>query len=183
MRPDTLRPNWAATPSDTLSALVLLGQWEEDREGDKNIMERLLGKSFEEAEHDITVLAALPDPPIVKVGSRWRFVSHEEAWHLLAPRLTSSLVDRFEILAIEVMEQVSPEFELPKEDRYLAAARGKVLPHSSTLRQGIARSLALMGVYHDRVKFSRFGRACTIPSGGKLTVGRTLMAGLGHSRW
>ena len=147
-------PDWAATPSDALAALVLLGQWEEDHEGDKSIVERLLGKSFEEVEHEVTVLAVIPDPPIVKVGPRWRFLSHEEAWHLLAPRLTSSLVDRFKNLAIEVMEQISPAFELPKEERYLAAARGKVLPHSSTLRQGIVRSLALMGVYHDRVKSS-----------------------------
>ena len=147
-------PDWAATPSDTLAALVLLGQWEEDHEGDKSIVERLLGKSVEEVEHEITALALIPDPPIAKVGPRWRFVSHEEAWHRLAPKLTSSLVDRFKNLAIEVMGQVSPAFELPKEERYLATARGKVLPHSFTLRQGIARSLALMGVYHDRVRFS-----------------------------
>ena len=147
-------PDWAATPSDSLTALVLLAQWEEDHEGDKSIVERLVGKPFEEVEHDITALAVFPDPPMVKVGSRWRFVSHEEAWHLLAPRLTSSLVDRFKNLAIEIMEQVSPAFELPIGERYLATARGKVLSHSSTLRQGVARSLALMGVYHDRVRFS-----------------------------
>ena len=147
-------PDWAATPSDSLIALVLLGQWEEDHEGDKSIVERLVGKSFEEVEHDITALAVIPDPPIVRVGPKWRFVSHEEGWHLLAPRLTASLVDRFKNLAIEIMGQVSPAYELPIEERYLATARGKVLPHSSTLRQGIARTLALMGVYHDRVRFS-----------------------------
>ena len=147
-------PDWAATPSDSLTALVLLGQWEEDHEGDKSIVERLVGKSFEEVEHDITALGVIPDPPMVKVGPKWRFVSHEEAWHLLAPRLTTSLVDRFKNLAIEIMEQASPAFELPIEERYLATARGKVLPHSSTLRQGIARTLALMGLYHDRVRFS-----------------------------
>ena len=52
------------------------------------------------------------------------------------------------------MEQSSPAFELPIEERYLATARGKVLTHSAILRQGIARTLALMGVYHDRVRFS-----------------------------
>ena len=145
-------PPWAVTPSDSLTALVLLGQWEDDHEGDKNVVERLVGKSFEEVEHDITAKAVIPDPPVVKVGSRWRFVSHEEAW--LAPRLTASLVDSFKNLAIEILEQASPAFELPIEERYLAAAQGKVLPHSSTLRQGIARTLALMGAYHDRVRFS-----------------------------
>ena len=63
-------PDWAATPSDSFTALALLGQWEEDHEGDKSIVERLVRKSFEEVEHDITALAMIPDPPMVKVGPK-----------------------------------------------------------------------------------------------------------------
>ena len=41
---------------------------------------------------------------------------------------------------------------MPVEERYRAGALGKVPPHSGTLREGIARSLALMGTHPDRVK-------------------------------
>ena len=34
----------------------------------------------------------------------------------------------------------------------MADVYGKVLPHSGTLREGMARSLALMGTHSDRAK-------------------------------
>ena len=82
---------------------------------------------------------------MTKIGNRWRLISHEEAWHLLAPRLTSSDVSRFEQVAIDVFGTISPEFELPVEERSMAGILGKVLPHSETVREGVARSLALLG--------------------------------------
>ena len=135
-------PKWAATPSDSLISLALLGQWTDNHEGDKGFIECLIGKSFSEIEMDITALAATPDPPIARVGHRWRFTSHEEAWHILAPRFTASLVDRFQDLAIEVLEQVSPEFELPKEERYLATL-GQTL---ASQRHSEARACPRVGI-------------------------------------
>ena len=141
-------PDWASpsTPH-SIAALILIGQWEENHEGDRAIVANVVGQSYETVERDVTALTAVADSPLTKVGGRWRFVSHEEAWHLLAPRLTSSDVKRFEQIAAELLGAVSPEFELPGEERYMASALGKVLPHSGTLREGIARSLALMGTH------------------------------------
>ena len=36
----------------------------------------------------------------------------------------------------DVLGEVSPEFELPIEQRYMANVYGKVLSHSGTLREG-----------------------------------------------
>ena len=147
-------PDWATTPSNTVIALVLLGQWEENHPGDKNVIESLVGRPFEEIELDITAVAAIPDPPIAKFGQRWRFASHEEAWHFLSPRLTSSLLAQFKDIAIKVLGQVSPEFVLSVGERHLAPIQGKVLPHSDTLRQGISKTLAMMGVNPERMQFT-----------------------------
>ena len=146
-------PDWASPPTPhSIVALVLIGQWEENNEGDRAIVAEVAGQSYETVESDITTLTAVADSPLVKVGNRWRFVSHEEAWHLLAPRLTSSDVKRFERIAAELLAAVSPEFELPVEERYMAGALGKLPPHSGTLREGIVRSLALMGTHSGRAK-------------------------------
>ena len=96
---------------------------------------------------ELAALSRRPDAPVVKVGDKWRFVSHEEAWHLLAPRLTSDDLDRFRETALDVLGTVSPAFELPIGERYMAAAEDKVLPFSYTIRSGMARSLALMGAH------------------------------------
>ena len=154
-------PDWASSSTPhSLVALVLFGQWNSDHEGDKAIVAEIVGQPYaeivgqpyEEVERDLTGLMSVADSPVTKVGSRWRFTSLEEAWHLLAPRLTSSDVHRFERVANDVLGEVSPEFELPIDQRYMANVYGKVLSHSGTLREGMARSLALMGTHADRVK-------------------------------
>ena len=146
-------PEWASAAPHSIAALTLVGQWDESSAGDKENLSRLLKKSYAEIENDVNDMARQPDAPLVKIGRRWRFVSHEEAWHLLAPKLTSSYVERFRELAVEVLGQVSPKFELPVAERYLTSIKGKVLPQSDTLREGIARSLALIGVSTDRAKY------------------------------
>ena len=146
-------PEWASsTTPHSIVTLVLIGQWKGDHEVDKALVAQLAGQSYETVESEVTNLVAVADSLFTKVGNLWRFVSHEEAWHLLAPRLTSSDVERFERIATEVLGEVSPEFELPIEDRYIAGIQGKTLLSSDTLREGIARSLALLGTGPDRAK-------------------------------
>ena len=97
---------------------------------------------------------------------------------LLSPRLTSSLIAQFKDLAIEVLGQVSPEFDLSVDERHLAPVRGNVLPHSDTLRQGIANTLALMGIYHERVQFT--ASAGSVPY---QVVSNSLVEGKGWLIW
>ena len=146
-------PAWASSSTPhSLVALVLVGQWNGDHEGDTAIVAEIVGQSYDDVERELADLMAVPDSPLTKVGNRWRLTSHEEAWHVLAPRLTSSDLERFERVATSVFGAVSPEFELPVEERYMANVYGKVLPHSGTLREGMARSLALMGTQAERAK-------------------------------
>ncbi len=146
-------PPWVSgTSLQTLTALVPLGQWSEDKKGDKEAVARLAGKPYEEVERELTPLLNTADSPLTKIGQRWRYVSHEEAWHILAPYLTSSDASNFQELAVETFSQESPKFDLPVEERFMAPIKGKVLPHSETLIEGIARGLALMGTQPERIQ-------------------------------
>lgn len=143
-------PAWASLDAhDTLASLILVGQWDEDNENDRAVVGEIAGCPYEEVAREATALMRGDDSPVTKVGNQWRFFSHEEAWHLLAPRLTADEVQRFEEAATDVLGAESPEFELPIDERYLANIHGKVLQHSETLRAGIARTLALMGNHGD----------------------------------
>ena len=143
-------PGWASsgTPHSTVT-LVLIGQWDSNSEGDKAIVSEITGQYYEEIERDIADLVA-SEALLVQVGTRYSFVSHEEAWHLLASRLTASEIARFEEVASRVLGELSPEFDLPPAERYMAEAKGKVLNQSRTLRAGIARTLALMRTNPER---------------------------------
>ena len=145
-------PQWVATAPQSVVALVLFGQWDERSERDKELIAKLVGQPYEAIETDVANLSNIPDSPLMRSGNRWAFVSQEEAWQLLAPRLTASIVERFRMIALEVLGTTSPMFELPVEERYLANIKGKTLPHSDALRTGIARSLAMMGVQPERAR-------------------------------
>ena len=146
-------PEWATSSTPrSIVALVLIGNWDGGYEGDREVVSKVVGQTYEAIERDLTDLMSADESPLTKVGSRWRFVSHEEAWHLLAPRLTPSEVQRFKQIATEILGEISPEFELPVEQRYMASVRGKVLSRSGTLRAGIAGSLALMATQAHRVR-------------------------------
>ena len=146
-------PDWASVESQsTLPSLMLIGQWDESNENDKETVAEITGRPYEEAAREVASLVQSEERPLTKVGSRWRFLSHEEAWHLLAPRLTAGDVARFEQQAVRVLGAVSSAYELPKEERHLAGIRGKGTPHSGPLREGIARTLAIMGNQGERTK-------------------------------
>ena len=143
-------PAWATAPPSSLAALVLVGEWDEGHEGDKQAVAQIVGQAYEEIERDLPGMTKGPDAPLVKIGSRWRFVSHEEAWHLLAPHLTSTVVSRFAEVLAEVLGQASPRFKLPASEQPMATIMGKALPHSDSIREGLARNLALMGASPER---------------------------------
>ncbi len=144
------QPEWVSNADEALVALMLVGQWDTNNEGDREIVVEVAGRTFAEIESTITALALVPDSPLQKIGSRWRFISQEEAWHLLASRLTPTILQRFERAALKVLGELSPEFDMPIGERYLASILGKVLPHSNTLREGITRGLAIMGTQPER---------------------------------
>ena len=146
-------PGWMDTDAAKVVApLILVGQWDESNDHDREVVAEVSGHAYEVVARALMTLIALEDSPLARVGSRWRFVSHEEAWHLLAGRLTVPDVERFETVATKVLETESPAFDMPASERYLASIQGKVLPHSGVLRDGIARGLALLGCSGDRAR-------------------------------
>ena len=146
-------PRWASVdPQSPLPSLILIGQWDESNENDKEAVATITGRPYEEIAREVTALGQTDDSPLTKVGSRWHFLSHEEAWHLLAPHLTTAEVTRFQEVAVQVLGTESTAYELPIEERHMADIRGKGVPHSGLLREGIARALALMGNQGERAR-------------------------------
>ena len=146
-------PAWASTDAQSaLPALVLVGQWDEYNEADKESIAHIAAKPYDDIANEVAALAQTEDSPLSKIGNHWRFICHEETWHLLAPHLAATTVKRFQETATAILSVVSPKFEMPIGERHLAGIHGKTLPHSELLREGIARTLALMGNQCERAK-------------------------------
>ena len=140
------RPTWATAPmARTLIPALLVGQWEDNKPGDRSIVEAIAGRTYDEVVAGYVGLSGQPDAPVRKIGNRWRLVCHEEAWELLSPYLMRDDLHRFRDVTARTLAEASPKFDLPSGERYLANIKGKALPHSDVVRVGLSQTLGLMG--------------------------------------
>jgi hypothetical protein len=80
-------------------------------------------------------------------NGHWEVVDRKALWKVLGSRIFDTHLDQLKVCVVEVLSEIDPQFELPADDRYAASIHGKILKHSSDLRQGLAETLALLGNY------------------------------------
>jgi len=140
------RPPYASRESARLLAQAgLLGRWAGENPADREAIEILLGKSYGEWIEVVRPEILRADTPLIQRNESWKVISRGEAWSALGPRLSNDDLDRFHKMALAVLGERDPVFELPQEERLTASLKGKSLKHSPQLREGIAETLALLG--------------------------------------
>ncbi|HEV2264881.1 MAG TPA: hypothetical protein VGR79_10155 [Stellaceae bacterium] len=146
------KPAWATPPTvGLLLPALLAGQWSET-DADRRVIAALAARPYDEVIGVYASLLNQPDAPIRKIGEHWRLTSHEEAWELLAPTFTRQHLERLRDAAVTVLSELAPEYEMPVEERPMAAFQGKARTHSGVLGEGIANTLALMGSHPERAE-------------------------------
>lgn len=128
-----------------LAQASLIGKWKGDRAADREAMEILLGKSYGEWAEAARVETLRADTPLIQRNESWKVISRGEAWAALGPRINDEDLKNFQKMAVGILGEKDPQFELSKGERYAAAIHGKSLLHSRSIREGVAESLALLG--------------------------------------
>lgn len=144
--PDTMLPEWSKpqeTPSFT--AMLLAGSWNESFEGDRDAVARLANRPYDEVAGIAGKWAKAPDPPISRIEARWSLVSRDDSWFLLASTIQPDDLRRYEAVALDVLGEDDPAFELPSDKRWEASFRKNEQKYSQALRNGLAETLALLG--------------------------------------
>ena len=148
VNPRFARPPWSeGEQGRRLAPLVLGGSWSDDIEGDRTAIETLTGRAYAEIEDDLAAWAAQDDAPVMRIGQAWRIVSKEDAWDLVSPLITNTILTRFHKVAVQILEEHDPALDVPPEHRFMAAVVGKPRTWSPRLRQGIADTSAFLGGY------------------------------------
>lgn len=132
---------WAKDTS--LAPFMLVAAWEDARPGDQSVISGLTGRTYSDVQALMKQWRAEPDAPVRMVDGKWEFLSPVDAWEALYPYVTTTHMDLLERLAVSVLSEDNPAFDLPPKERIMANIRGKVWRHSSSLRRGIAEVLAL----------------------------------------
>jgi len=133
------------TSAQKLAVANLIGSWNESNEADIAVVTQIIGEDYNNWIANLRETLQVHDCPLSYKNGLWRFKDHLKSWQELGARIFDNHLDTFKAVALEVLRIDDPSFELPGEERYAAAIHGKVLPHSSNLREGLAEALALIG--------------------------------------
>jgi hypothetical protein len=143
-------PKWASSPVPrALRGVLLAGTWSDVNEGDHAILAMLIGETYEALRENLAELARDDDPFVARVGNKWHVVAPYDAWLLLRSHIRADDLERLQDAVAWVLGEVDPALALPQEDRWKARIEGKVRVYSGSLREGLAKTLALLGSHGD----------------------------------
>lgn len=138
-------PKWGqGRDAEELAPLLLAGAWRDECTADQTIVSKIADRSYSEVRKVVSRWRPEPDAPVRWGDGAWEFVSPLDAWNFLHPALSPGQLDAWEDAAREVLGADDPRLELTPEERWQAKVHGKQFVHSDELRQGLARTLALL---------------------------------------
>lgn len=138
--------NWVQHQDAIYLALsVLIGGWNEKNEcNDAKAITELFGINYEDWQHKALEILHLPNSPLSLKNGIWQVANRSDLWNLLGSHILDQNLDTFLSLAVMVLRESSPVFELLQDERYAASIYGKKLSYSQVLRKGIAEGLAIL---------------------------------------
>lgn len=146
VNPELHRPQWATGAIERLvRRVILLGRFSEAHDGDRALVEEVLGVGFDGAAEALAAFATGEDPLLARHGSTLVVVSPFDAWLLGRQQMHAEDLEAFKQAALRVLTEVDPAYELAPDERWLAGVRGKVRAYSHDLRLGLATTLAILG--------------------------------------
>ena len=173
-------PEWSRSGDAADLALAqLAGGWHEDLPADKAAVEGLSGRDYATWATRLSGIIAQRRSPIVRKGKVWQFAARYEGWRCLGRLIHDEDLGRFQRVAIDVLSERDPQFDLPPDKRFAASIYGKTLTHSPQLRKGLSETLALLGSYPNVLTSCSAGSA----EGTATLVVRGVLSGAGWDRW
>ena len=155
--PGVRLPGWSKpSVSRTLLPALFAGSWTGARAGDREVLARLGRCRYEEVQDRVLEWSVGSDPAIRRRDDAWYLVSHEDAWRLLRRYLTRDDLGRFEDIAVEVLGTRDPAFDVPPDQRWMAGAIGASAKYSGLLKNGLAKTLLVMGLQEDNLPFAGY---------------------------
>jgi hypothetical protein len=160
--PETRFPEWCR--DDVRSALApfsLIGGWvhvDPPKDGtpprfgsapplDVWVVTELLRCTREDLDRVVARWQSAAEPLFLRFHDNVVVASREDTWHLLGGSISKEQLERFRELALLVLDEDNPTFQLEPEKRWLASLFGKVPSLSAEFRRSIVESLALMMIY------------------------------------
>lgn len=128
--------------AEELTWTIVIGSWYDKNIGDLEAIRELTNIEYNQWVAKSRLILQEPQCPITLNNGIWRVVKRAELWQAIGNRLFDQHLESCKQLAINVLRERDPKFELPADDRFAASIYGKNLKYSESLRKGIAETLA-----------------------------------------
>jgi hypothetical protein len=131
--------------SHNLAQAFLVGSWNEDSEGDIEILSDLVMEEYDKWIPHVREALEMPGTHLGLRNGEWTTKRNLKTWERLGQKLYDVDLDRFKKVAVKALSESNPSFDLPGDERYMANIKGKIPRYSHRIREGIAGGLAVMG--------------------------------------
>lgn len=131
--------------SHNLAQAFLIGSWNEDSAGDIEAVTELAEEEYDKWIPPIREALEIPGAPLALRNGEWTTKRNLKTWERLGQKLFDADLDRFKKVAVKVLSESDPAFDLPGDERYMANIKGKIPRFTLKIRDGIADGLAVMG--------------------------------------
>ncbi len=189
--PDSTLPLWARDEHRAkLAPFALIGSWvgvsrRSLQDGfteqylDTDVVQELVQVSRNELESLVLRWSRCDDPLFTTIENTVYVSSREDAWYFLGGYLLESQKEKFQELALLILEEEDPAFELPVNSRWHAPLGGKSHALSKEIRTGVLESLAIMSTLPTSVDQN----APLTPQVTRRIVDEILPVGVKWQRW
>lgn len=124
---------------------ILLGSWDEAREGDKDLVARFAGMDYSEFDKGLQLLLNSNEPPLIKVGSVWQTSSPKLLISRVFGEISTDTIQRFKECVDWLLEDDDPDVIAKRDANKLQFWQDKHL-YSGHIRRGLFQSLTVMAV-------------------------------------
>jgi hypothetical protein len=130
-----------------LIPILLTNRFADYLDGDKEIIEKISGKSYDDYIGFLKILVTLEDSPVYYINGVWRLVSPTDAWLFFAKYITQKYFQTFQEICLEVLTEVLHKYTLALEERgnYYQTPENRA-KYSSKLREGLCETLVIISV-------------------------------------
>lgn len=135
---------------------LLANAWDSNYNGDKEAIELLSGKSFDEYIESIQNFTVGDNAPIFNLDNSFACISVNELWDILLQFITGDNFKRYKECIKMVFSAKDPVYELPEEKQPFASLYDKRPRFSSRFKKGLILSMTKIVEFGEDDKTSGF---------------------------
>lgn len=146
-----------------LAHINLIGAWNEGNNNDESAISLFLNEGKNTWLDKVRDVLLEINSPLKLSNGRWRISDRKKLWIEFGARVFDEMATSFQKLAIEVLSEIDPQFELEPQRRITARILGKNLKYSHEIRSAVAESLVLFSTRKEALSNLSVGLAETVP--------------------